>query len=136
MSVPIKPTLQALVLADRVYQDATTGNKVIAGTFNALWAKTLPTLFGRETWAYISLTNLHGKTAVQLRYVDLSNNSVLMETNEIPVDSDDRLRTVELVLPIPPFPMPHVGVFAFEVYAGDDLIGSHRISVGQRDPES
>jgi len=131
MDVPIKPTLQALVLADQIYQDATTGKKVIAGTFNALWTKELPTRFGRETWAYVSLTNLLGEAEVQLRYVDLTNNSVLMETNKISVSSDDRLRTVEMVLPIPRFPMPHAGVFAFEVYAGGDLIGSHRIMVGQ-----
>ena len=31
-----KPVLQALVLADHVYQDKTTGKMVIAGTFNRL----------------------------------------------------------------------------------------------------
>ena len=32
-----KPLLQALILADHVYQDAQTGKKVIAGTFNQLF---------------------------------------------------------------------------------------------------
>ena len=32
----MKPVLQALVLADKVYHDRQTGKKIIAGTFNAI----------------------------------------------------------------------------------------------------
>ena len=39
-----KPVLQAMVLADHVYQDSTTGKFIIAGTFTRLWCSRKPLL--------------------------------------------------------------------------------------------
>lgn len=39
-----KPVLQAMVLADHVYQDNTTGKFIIAGTFTRLWCSRKPLL--------------------------------------------------------------------------------------------
>jgi hypothetical protein len=63
-----------------------------------------------------------------LRYVDLRDESPLFETR-FPVNSDDPLASVELVLQVPPFPLPHAGVYAFEVLNEDNPIGSLRITV-------
>jgi hypothetical protein len=43
-----KPVLQAMVLADHVYQDSTTGKFIIAGTFTRLWCSRKP-LLGQPT---------------------------------------------------------------------------------------
>lgn len=126
-----KPTLQALVLADQVYVDARTGKKIISGTFSNLWAKTFPASFGRSTWAYVCLTEVQGTVPITLRYTDLANNEVLLGTKEISVQSDNPLASHELIVEVPPFPMPHAGVFVFEVYAGDEAIGSLRITASE-----
>lgn len=122
------PVLQALVLADHVYDDRQTRKKVIAGTFNQLWSKQFPDRFSRTTFAFISLTDVRGEQKLMLRYVDLADNAVLMETH-FAVRSGDPLESVEIVIEIPPFPMPHPGAYAFEVLAGSEPLGSLRMTV-------
>ena len=126
----VRPILQALVLADHVYIDAKTGKKIIAGTFNHLAAPEFPSFFGRTTYAFISLTEVHGNLPVTLKYTDLSNSEVLLEIRDLPMEApNDPLATVEMVVELPRFPMPHEGIFAFEVYAHDEQIGALRIQV-------
>jgi hypothetical protein len=130
-AVAIKPSLQALLLADQVYEDSATGKKVIAGTFDALYAPAseFPTEFMRVTYAYICLCNLHGRTPLQLEYVDLSTDEVLMEYGPIFLDATDPLASVDFTVPVPPFPMPHPGYYALEVFAGNELLGRVRVCV-------
>ena len=133
----VRPILQALVLADHVYIDAKTGKKIIAGTFNHLAAPSFPSHFGRTTYAFISMTEVHGTTPVTLRYTDLSTSETLLEIRDLPMEApNDPLATVEMVVELPRFPMPHEGIFAFEVYAHDEPIGSLRIQVSKSDEES
>ena len=125
------PVLQALLLADEVYQDKRTGKMVIAGTFNVLSTLNFPARLGRETKAYLNLTNCHESVEIQLRYVDLRDNSVLMRSPKIEVKQIDPLRNHEVVISVPPFPMPHAGYYAFEAYCNQRLLGAIRIGVAQ-----
>lgn len=125
-----KPVLQALVLADQVYRDATTGKMIIAGTFRQLWAREFPSKFGRETFAYICLTDLNGTAKLELRYLNLKTMEVHLKTG-FEVSCDDPLSTIEFALPVPPFPMPCAGTFAFELHWDGEILGSLRIQVGK-----
>ena len=178
-----KPVLQALLLADHIYQDKDTGKKIIAGTFNSLSiSKTkAPTkganqgAVGRRTadpdvrrgapdpaaagaaarspqddlggpqhirprplspaevsrlgnpTAFVSLTDVHGPTDLELRYVDLADHGVLMMV-KFRVLSDDPLKTVEAILPVPPLPTPHPGVYALELLCDGEPLGSLRVA--------
>jgi hypothetical protein len=144
----IKPILQALVLADAVYVDRMTGKFVIAGTFNQLMVfaqnpqddvpqepvvDEMRKLSNREIFfqgspfVYVSLTNVRGKVPLELRYVDLGENTAILKL-EIVVAGDDPLRTIEMAVRIPPL-MPKVGTYALELLADDELLGSHRVIV-------
>ena len=140
----MKPVLQALLLADRIYRD-TTGKHIITGTFNKLcFAKgvakpktaeidgekrqVIPggTQAGSPS-AYISLTDIRWKIKCVLRYVNLDRDQVLFQT-QFSIECPDPLQTIELVLPMPMLPhMP--GVHALEFLCDDEPIGSHRIIV-------
>lgn len=142
-----KPVLQALLLADHVYQDKDTGKKVIAGTFNQLNLSKLkaapknaePTAGGPRQLspaevtrpgspsAFISLTDVRGPTDLELRYVDLADNGVLLML-KFRVESDDPLKTVEAILPVPPLPTPRPGVYALELFCNDEPLGSLRVT--------
>jgi len=133
----VRPILQSLVLADHIYIDAKTGKKIIAGTFNHLAAPGFPSEFGRTTYAFISMTEVHGNTPITLKYTDLSNSETLLEIRDLPMEApNDPLATVEMVVELPRFPMPHEGIFAFEVYAHEEQIGSLRIQVSQSSEET
>jgi len=131
------PTLRALVLADHIYRDPSTGKMFILGTFNRLFVRKVGDNedFGRETQAYVCLTNLRGSVGLHLCYRDLKTNEVLMQTRPIPVKSNDPFAILEIVLPVPPFPMPHSGVYTFELHAGSDMIGSVRVAVVRLEEE-
>ncbi len=140
----MKPLLQALLLADRIYQDI-TGKHIIAGTFNKLvFAKggakpRILEIDGEEKqivpggvqagspYAYISLTEIHGKIKCVLRYVNVEQDRALFQTH-FAIECTDPLKTVEIVLPMPTLPLVP-GVHALELLCDDEPIGSHRIIV-------
>jgi hypothetical protein len=149
----IKPTLQALVLADHVYVDKYSGKFVIAGTYNQLNVfpkpvadATQPLEVGPEgrqlqmheifrlgnTFAYVSLTNVRGENSLELRYVNLSDDSVLFKM-EFKVAGDDPLKTLEMAMQVPPLPGA-VGDYAMELLAQDEILGSHRVRVVEIQP--
>lgn len=144
VEINVKPLVQALLLADRVYKDV-TGKHIIAGTFNrwifvkgGMKPKTVE-VGGDERQAipggmqagsphvYISLTELRGKTAFVLRYVNLEQDKALFET-QFSVDFSDPLQTVELVLPMPMLPN-EAGAHALELLCDDEPLGSYRVIV-------
>ena len=125
----LKPELQAVVLADNVYTDVHTNKKIVAGTFNQLWSAKFPATFNKITQAYLVLTNCHGVQKLRIRYVDLKDESVLLESPEIRLIITDPLERHEVVMDVPPLPMPHEGQYAFEVYCNGELLGGIRINV-------
>lgn len=164
------PVLQALLVADQIYQDQSTGKFVICGIFGTIFylpqdgdtsSESSPNqpaagsggnaprggsdsghpgspplasqqmslnrlIRAGSPSAYVSLTEIHGLRAFELRYVDLNENTVLF-TFEFQVDCRNPLETVQLTLPLPVLPVPHEGVFALELLCEGELLGSHRI---------
>ena len=141
----MKPLLQALLLADRIYRDVDSNKHVIAGVFNRLWFKkdgaTPRTVVvdGVERQviaggvqagspsAYISLTEIHGAIDCVLRYVDLHEDKAIFQCG-FRIECGNPLETVELTLPLPTLP-PKAGIFALELLCDGEPVGSHRVIV-------
>lgn len=134
----MKPVLQALILAERVYTTI-DGRSVIAGTFNAIATqqravtpngpisqKLQPPKAAGSPYAYLSLTDVCDNTEITLQFVNLNKNKVLFHS-EFLIESKDRLATHELIIPLPQLPITENGVYAFEVICENEIIGSHRI---------
>ena len=140
----MKPVLQALVLAEKVWE-IDGGRKIIAGTFNRVFITQRPPDQEIETpdggkrrlvpagvdpgapWAYINLTDVWDNTTIELQFVSLTRNRVVFSTSAI-VKCNDRLATVEIAIPLPRLDIPEEGVYAFEVVCEGEVIGSHRIT--------
>lgn len=165
------PVLQAMLLADQVYQDRETGKYIICGIFSVIHyvpnepprtedkpAASLseedetdggdepggggggggsvppaptPVPINRlvragSPFVYLSLTELQGSGKFELRYVDLNENSLVFGT-AFEVSCRDPLETIQIVIPLPPLPIPHEGVFALELLCDGELLGSHRV---------
>lgn len=139
----MKPVLQALVLAERVYQDV-SGKKIIAGTFSGYkFSKSPPVaevvrpdgtkqrviaggMSAGSPCAYVSLTDVCDGTTLQIQFLNLSKNIVLFGT-ETTISNDDRLRNVELTFPLPKLPIAEAGVYALQVVCEGEILGSWRI---------
>lgn len=142
----VKPNLQALLVADHVYEDKATGKKVVAGIFHrivftpggaipkqiekdGIKKQIIPGgLHAGSPYAYISLTNVRGMKPFVLRYVDLGSDQPLFQT-EFQVTCNNPLETVEIVLGLPPLPAGKAGVFTLELLCNDEPIGSFRVQV-------
>lgn len=138
----VKPLVQALLLAERVYQDSATHTKIICGVFNsitvrpnrvAIEPKSRPEAVGIEPQmgpptAYINLTEVHGTVRLELRYVDLQTHEVLLR-EQIAVTSGDPLQNVEVVAQLPILPVHQPGQYALEVLYEDEILNSVRINV-------
>jgi len=150
------PVLQSLLLADHVYKDGSSGKYIICGIFNVMGFKAKPDNAAQENtkpiagqdneadelktvdvssvmqagspFAYISLTEVRGELNLELRYVALVDNSVLLST-KFRIKCDNPLQTVELSVPLPPLPNPtqEEGVYALELLCEDHPLGSHRV---------
>lgn len=140
----VKPSLQALVLAEKIYE-AKNGQKIIAGTFNQLTFHTIqPQIVEDEQGGkhnivsggdgenaphvYISLTDVVNNTQIELQFVSLKRNEVLFQTSLI-LPSKGRLQTLEIIAKLPPLKVPEAGIYAFEVVCEQEVIGSHRITI-------
>jgi len=139
----VKPVLQALVLAEHIYQDI-TGKKVICGTFNQVLFATKPLhqdiklpdggsrriilggMQGGSPYAYLSLTDVCDNTELILQFVNLTRNQILF-ANKVALQKVERLSTIELVLPLPHLGIREEGTYAFEVVCEGEIIGSCRI---------
>jgi hypothetical protein len=149
----VKPVLQAILLADHVYQDKVSGKMIVAGIFSTLnLIKNIrasdnqpdnqpnagphridPRDYIRagSPSCYINLTSVRGTIPLELRYVDLADNSVLMSLN-FTIPNNDPLKNVEINAPLPMLPVPHVGSYALELLTDNELVGSHRIIAAEQ----
>ena len=127
--MPPRPVLQAIILADHVYEDMHTGKKVIAGTFCEMAAVSFPSKYNRGAFLFLSLTEFQGKLPITIEYVDLARNETLLEFGDILAFANNPLETCELVVELPDIPLPHPGTYAFEVYLYEALLGSFRFMV-------
>ena len=147
MSPNIKPTLQALLIADRIYTDKDTGKKIVAGIFHQLGfvsqedmdaetqrTGTTPVFScGNDAgspFAYISLTDVRGNQSFALRYVELNSESVMFRC-DFDINWDDPLMSVDLAIPLPRLPIGKTGVFALELLWNDEPLGTFRVQVKQ-----
>lgn len=133
-----KPDVQAFLLCDQVYRDQTTRKFIIAGTFDTLVMREVGpnVFFNSPSSCYIHLRELNGSYELQLRYVSLKENTVLVESPKVPIQHKDPLAGFEMGIRVPHLPTPHYGVYAFEVHINDEYVRSVRIKVQPPEGES
>lgn len=142
-----KPVLQAMVLADHVYRDV-AGKHIICGTFTRQW-------FGKQVtepvedsedggkrhllkgpitragtpYLYIALVEVHGNVPLELKFVDLSDATILFEAKFV-VSSRDPIAIAEYVVAMPPQIQPgKAGSYSLDLLHENEILGSWRISV-------
>ena len=124
------PVVKAMVLADQVYTDGESGKRVICGTFSRLnVASKMPGSFGRATYAFILLSDGLGDCSLRLRFVHLDSNKILMESHPMDLELDNPLKTLDIVMAVPPFPLVGEGFYSLECWIDTNLVGSVRLEV-------
>lgn len=120
-----KPILQALLLADHVYVDASSQKAIIAGTFDRLRPATFPCL--ANCFAYIAMTECTGELALNFRLFELSTNEILIEMSLLVDAGDDPLNKKEFILAMKHLHFPRPGHYGFGVFWNDEQLGMLRL---------
>lgn len=141
----LKPVLQALVLADNVYQDRMTGKCVIAGTFTTITLRrrnpdaptervdgaqaiTAHSRIGSPT-LYLALVGVRGETQIQFRYVELSDAATVLFEGHATVNALDHVSIAEYIFPLPVLPHGKPGSYSLDVLYEGELLGQWRVTV-------
>lgn len=143
----MRPLLQSILIADKVYIDEQSKKYIIAGVFRVLYFIPQEKVKAHHErmksegklripggmqpgspYVYINVTEVHGRQSLELRYVDLHDDQVYFHTS-LEVKADNPLTNVELALGMPVLPTPHEGFFALELYWNNELLGLHRIQL-------
>ena len=141
----MRPVLQALVLADRVYEDKPSGKKIIDGTFNRILLNRKVKLVENHPtddtkkliraggdigspYIYLSLTDLVPETDLTLQFVNVSMNQVVLEL-PFKIKCDSRLATVELAIALPPLTafVNEPGTYSVDLLWNGEILGSQRV---------
>ena len=136
------PVLQAMVLADHVYQDKSSGKHVICGTFsNIRFGKRVtkdneeggsqvagPITRAGSPYLYIALIELGKETELEIQYVDLSDASILFNA-KLGVAGVDPLKLAEFSIPMPPLPASKPGSYSLDLLHDNEILGSWRVLV-------
>jgi hypothetical protein len=139
-----KPVLQAMVLADHVYQDRATGKHVICGTFTAILFSPFKAAQNEgesrvqvtaeqvqrtgSPYLYLALVGVHGTVPLALKFVDLSDARVLFEA-QVVITATDPVGVVEYIIPLPILPARQEGNYSLDLLHDDEILGSWRVSV-------
>jgi hypothetical protein len=81
-------------------------------------------------WAYVSLTEIRGSVPLELRYVDLTDNNIMLRA-EFVASANSPLETKEMIVPLPVLPAPHPGTYALELLSKDEPLGALRVYVSE-----
>jgi hypothetical protein len=100
------PTLVSLLICDQVIDDRLSNKKSAIGLFNAVLVPAVPTRIHRLT-VMATLTEISGRTPLQLRLMRDEDNSVLMQTQGH-VDAPNPLAMVDLVFAMQGVPIANV----------------------------
>lgn len=142
MGSSTKPILKALVVADHVYKDVTTGKMIVCGIFHNMLVRAPQQspihlehvqagFSAGSPFAYVSITDADSKHQFSLRFVDLATDQVYFDIT-IETDCKNPLESIDLAIPLPPLPR-QVGVYALELlWMSNDPMGSFRITVGEQ----
>jgi hypothetical protein len=121
------PTLVSLLICDQVIDDKLSRKKSAIGLFNTVLVPSVPTrVFQLAVMA--TLTEISGRTPLQLRLVRDEDNRVLMQTKGH-VDAPNPLAMVDLVFAMQGVPIAQAGQYAFELLSEGELLGRRRFQV-------
>lgn len=127
------PTLISLLICDQVIDDRMTNKKSAIGLFNTIFTPSLPMRI-QQFAVMATLTEITSRTPLELRLVRDSDNEALLRTHGN-VTAPSPLAMVDLVFSLHGARLDQPGQYAFELWAGDQLLGRRRFHVVHR-PQS
>ena len=124
----MSPRLQALLLADAVYQDLDSGKHVIAGTFARLFVPRFPGVLGHPVTAYCALTGVVDSVELAMQF-ETEAGKVLTRSSPATLTCTDPRLLVEFAFTVPALPFPEPGWYRLVLLLGGQRFGTLALEV-------
>lgn len=121
------PTLVSLLVCDQVIDDRLTNKKSAIGLFNTVVTRSVPTRLPQMS-VMVAITEISGAVSIELRLTRDADNEVVLSTTG-QVEAPSPLNIVDLVFALQGVHFARAGQYAFEVWAGAELLGRRRFHV-------
>ncbi len=128
----VSPSLLAVWLAEEVIPDDRTHKVTVRDIFNLIEVPTGASSYDAPAVVFFSLTGLRGRVDLRLCVVDLESMEVLLE-RPVRVEHDDPVGAFDVWVRVNSHPIPHPGVYAWELYHGYEMLGCARLTVRTED---
>jgi hypothetical protein len=115
--------LQALLLADSIYQDRGSGKYVIAGTFHSVNVAGFPSLLGRSVGVFIALVGHTDEAELEISLIEASTETVLLRSGPLTIPAGHGDDPLELAVELPSLPLPRPGRYLIRVAVGGATVG-------------
>lgn len=126
------PHLNALLLADRVYEDK-SGKNIIAGTFDTVYVAGFPMIFTGGATLYMNVSDFQGSNHFYVRLVRLSDGTEIAKSSDVPISHDDPLKSAEIKMELPPLQFPEEGLYALEIMWNGNYLGQRKLHLVKKE---
>ena len=124
----VVPSLVAALVCDVVAEEPSTQKKSLIGVFSHIAGRSFPVV--RQFSLYVKLTDAEGFYRIEVRFVQLKENKVLVKgTTQMQVR--DRLSAPDFFVPFQPLRFEKPGRYDFQVFANDVYLGSAFVDAGE-----
>jgi hypothetical protein len=115
------PKCKAILLCDQTIIEMVTRKVSVIGIFDNFVLPQFPGMT-RPATAFLQLVTGIGRYEIVIEIQDLRDNRVLARAAGPGVEFPERLQKMNLMIPIPPLPLHHPGVYDVVVYANGQEI--------------
>lgn len=117
---PPKPTVQSLLIADKVIQEKITNKWSVIGIFDRILAKSFP-LMWHSLALYIRLRDAEGEYNIKVEFCDEAGK-VLSVFEGLKLTVHSKLATPEFGIQTYNLPLPKPGKYFFHLYLNGEFI--------------
>jgi hypothetical protein len=115
------PSVQAILLCEKIIEEAGTGKKSLIGIFTGISTVGFPCQMAMAIYA--RLTDGEGVYHFRFDLVHLPTDKKVASATLPPLQSADRLSPMEVVVQIPAIQFAEPGKYEFQMYANDVFLG-------------
>ncbi|AXG71102.1 hypothetical protein KORDIASMS9_03357 [Kordia sp. SMS9] len=120
----MKYTVEALLLADNIYQDVSSRKFILSGLFHQINVPTLPFMLTSSFGIFVSISGFEGEIQLKLTIIDKKSKTPKTATSSFEMKSVDKNIPVSFGLEVPPFEIQNVGLYGIDLEINEELVHS------------
>lgn len=125
------PQCKSLLLCEKTIRDGRTGKPSLINVFNAFVLESYPA-HTPTSFLFAQLTGALGPCQLRAHVLDLHRDAIVLQSALMDVHFPDKLAMMDVIVEIPPMPIPHPGLYDLVLLADGQEIQRLQFLVHRR----